>query len=127
MNTKLLYGKVVTIRDKQIEENKRMEHEYLEEQKKLDLMMEIQRLKQTQEEELRDKKKLEARQKAGLVIIDQINEKHMQRQKDHELREKELVLMKRAQEQMIRDEEEKVKEKQVKAKALLMEVEKANQ
>ena len=39
-------------------------------------MMEIQRLKQAQEEELREQKKYEARKKAGQVIIDQINEKH---------------------------------------------------
>lgn len=77
MNTKLLFSKVVTIRDKQLQENKLLEQDYLEEQKKLDLMMEIQRLKQAQEEELRDQKKFEARQKAGQVIVDQINEKFL--------------------------------------------------
>jgi hypothetical protein len=41
----VLYSKVVTIRDKQLEENKRLEQEWIEEQKKLDLMMEIERLK----------------------------------------------------------------------------------
>ena len=45
MNQMVLYSKVVTIRDKQLEENKRLEHEWIEEQKKLDLMMEIERLK----------------------------------------------------------------------------------
>ena len=40
-----MYSKVVTIRDKQLEENKLLEQEYIEEQKKLDLMMEIERLK----------------------------------------------------------------------------------
>ena len=44
MNQMVLYSKVVTIRDKQLEENKRLEQEYIEEQKKLDLMMEIERL-----------------------------------------------------------------------------------
>lgn len=127
MNTKLFFSKVVTVRDKQLEENKELERQYMEEQKKLDFMMEIQRLKQTQEESLRDQKRFDARQKAGQVIVDQINEKYLQRQKEQELREKEMVLMKRAQEQMIRDEEDKVKEKQAKAKVMLMEVEKANQ
>ena len=41
----VLYSKVVTIRDKQLEENKRLESEWLDEQKRLDLMMEIERLK----------------------------------------------------------------------------------
>ena len=45
MNQMVLYSKVVTIRDKQLQENKLLEHEWLEEQKKLDLMMEIERLK----------------------------------------------------------------------------------
>lgn len=99
----------------------------MEEQKKLDLMMEIQRLKQTQEEAHRDQRKFDARQKAGQVIVDQINEKFLQRQKESELRGKEMVLMKRAQEQMVRDEEDKIKERQAKAKVMLMEVEKANQ
>ena len=77
MNQMVLYSKVVTIRDKQLEENKKLESEWIQEQKKLDLMMEIQRLKQAQEEELRDQKKFEARQKAGQVIVDQINEKFL--------------------------------------------------
>lgn len=41
----VLYSKVVTIRDKQLEENKRLEQDWVNEQKKLDLMMEIERLK----------------------------------------------------------------------------------
>lgn len=41
----VLYSKVVTIRDKQLEENKHLEQDWLNEQKKLDLMMEIERLK----------------------------------------------------------------------------------
>lgn len=45
MNQMVLYSQVVTIRDKQLEENKRLEEEWVEEQKRLDLMMEIERLK----------------------------------------------------------------------------------
>ena len=41
----VLYSKVVTIRDKQLQENKQLEHEWIEEQKRLDIMMEIERLK----------------------------------------------------------------------------------
>ena len=41
MNQMILYSKVVTIRDKQLQENKQLEHEWIEEQKKLDLLMEI--------------------------------------------------------------------------------------
>ena len=69
MNQMVLYSKVVTIRDKQLEENKRLEQEWIEEQKKLDLMMEIERLKLLKEEE-RDKLKQEARKKGARVIVD---------------------------------------------------------
>ena len=48
MNAMMLYSKVVTIRDKQLEENKHLEKEWIEEQKRLDLMMEIERLKDLQ-------------------------------------------------------------------------------
>lgn len=61
MNQMVLYSKVVTIRDKQLEENKRLESEYIEEQKKLDLMMEIERLKVLKEEEEREVRKAAAR------------------------------------------------------------------
>ena len=45
MNAMMLYSKVVTIRDKQLEENKKLEQDWSEEQKRLDLLMEIERLK----------------------------------------------------------------------------------
>lgn len=70
MNQMVLYSKVVTIRDKQLEENKRLEQEWIEEQKKLDLMMEIERLKVLKEEEEREKRKHEARKKGAQVIVD---------------------------------------------------------
>jgi hypothetical protein len=59
MNQMVLYSKVVTIRDKQIEENKKLETEWVDEQKKLDLMMEIERLKVLKIEEERETKKAE--------------------------------------------------------------------
>jgi hypothetical protein len=61
MNQMVLYSKVVTIRDKQLNENKRLESEWVEEQKKLDLMMEIERLKVLKEEEEREVRKFAAR------------------------------------------------------------------
>lgn len=72
MNQMVLYSKVVTIRDKQLEENKMLEQEWVQEQKKLDLMMEIERLKVLKEEEEREAKKAEARKKGAQVIVDQI-------------------------------------------------------
>lgn len=70
MNQMVLYSKVVSIRDKQVEENKKLEQEWIEEQKKLDLMMEIERLKVLKEEEEREAKKAVQRIKGKQVIID---------------------------------------------------------
>lgn len=91
MNQMVLYSKVVTIRDKQLEENKRLEVEWIEEQKKLDLMMEIERLKVLKEEEHREKRKHEARKKGAQVIVDQIQDRTIQRMKEQEVRDKERL------------------------------------
>jgi len=55
-----LYAKVVTIRDKQLEENKALEEDYKEEQKRLDIMMEIERLKALKAEDERERLRVEA-------------------------------------------------------------------
>ena len=91
MNQMVLYSKVVTIRDKQLEENKRLEHEWIEEQKKLDLMMEIERLKVLKEEEQREKRKQEARNRGAQVIVDQIQDRTLLRMKEQEVRDKERL------------------------------------
>lgn len=82
MNQKVMYSKVVTIRDKQLEENKALEKEFIEEQKKLDLMMEIERLKQLKEEAEREERRKAARANGAKVIVDQIEERYQQRIKD---------------------------------------------
>ena len=60
MNQMVLYSKVVTIRDKQLGENKRLEEDWVNEQKRLDLMMEIERLKGLQTAEQREQARVEA-------------------------------------------------------------------
>jgi hypothetical protein len=61
MNQLMMYAKVVTIRDKQLEENKQLEQEWIQEQKKMDLLMEIERLKILKEEDEREERKKIAR------------------------------------------------------------------
>ena len=70
MNQIVFYSKVVTVRDKQLIESKQLEQEYIEEQKKLDLMMEIERLKSLKVEEERTRKAAAARKQGAQVIID---------------------------------------------------------
>lgn len=71
----VLYSKVVTIRDQQLIESKKLEEEWVREQKKLDLMMEIERLKDLQEQEDRQIRRKEAQYRGASVIIDQIKER----------------------------------------------------
>ena len=89
MNQMVLYAKVVTVRDKQLDENKRLEQEWLQEQKKLDLMMEIERLKALQQEEEREKLRVEAQRRGAAVIIDQIKQREVERAEKREQLEKE--------------------------------------
>lgn len=60
MNQMMLYSKVVTIRDQQKEEQLRLEQEWINEQKRMDLMMEIERLKSLKMQEEREIKRKEA-------------------------------------------------------------------
>ena len=45
MNQLVLESKIMTVRDRQLEENRILEQNWVDEQKKLDMMMEIERLK----------------------------------------------------------------------------------
>lgn len=93
MNQMTLYAKVVTIRDKQLEENKQLESDWVAEQKRLDLMMEIERLKALQAEEEREKLRVEAQRRGATVIIEQIQEREKQRLKEREQLEREQAQM----------------------------------
>ena len=90
-----LYAKVVTVRDKQLTENKHLESEWVSEQKRLDLMMEIERLKALKAEDERERLRVEAQRRGAAVIIEQIKEREVMRIKEREQLERE-------QQQMVR-------------------------
>ena len=95
MNQMTLYAKVVTVRDKQLAENLELEKDWVSEQKRLDLMMEIERLKALRAEDEREKLRVEAKRRGAAVIIEQIKEREVQRIKEREQLERE-------QQQMVR-------------------------
>lgn len=70
INQMVIHSKVCTIRDRQLAENKMLEENWVEEQKRLDLMMEIERLKAIQAEYERDERAVEARKRGASVIVD---------------------------------------------------------
>mmetsp|Transcript_31335 Transcript_31335/g.42535 ORF Transcript_31335/g.42535 Transcript_31335/m.42535 type:complete len:177 (+) Transcript_31335:484-1014(+) len=126
MNQMQLYSKVVTIRDKQLEESKALEHDWLNEQKKLDLMMEIERLKSLQAMEERERLKHEAQKKGAVVIIDQIKEREIERIREQEMREKEMAQMQKQVEAMKEQERQANEVKKERAAVMMREVEEAN-
>ena len=126
MNQMVLYSKVVTIRDKQLEENKQLEKEWLEEQRKLDLMMEIERLKGLKVAEEREAVRQQARRKGALVIVDQIQEREIERIKQREQLVKEQEQMARQIENQRLAEIKAAEEKRARNMRLIAEVEAAN-
>ena len=123
----VLYSKVVTIRDKQINENKKLEQEWVDEQKKLDLMMEIERLKVLKVEEEREKVKAAQRIKGKQVIVDQIQERTLLRMKEQEVRDKERIQLLGNIEKMKKEDEIQAEAKRQQINVLMKQAAEANQ
>ena len=126
MNQMVLYSKVVTIRDKQLEENKRLESEWIEEQKKLDMMMEIERLKSLKEQDEREQRRKAAVKKGQTVIVDQIKDREVARLKEEEALEKEKAQMLKHIEKLKEEDVKAVEAKKARVKIMMEEVSVAN-
>eukprot|EP00357_Protocruzia_adherens_P001936 CAMPEP_0115024322 /NCGR_PEP_ID=MMETSP0216-20121206/33126_1 /TAXON_ID=223996 /ORGANISM="Protocruzia adherens, Strain Boccale" /LENGTH=530 /DNA_ID=CAMNT_0002398273 /DNA_START=28 /DNA_END=1620 /DNA_ORIENTATION=+ len=126
MNTMVLYSKCVTIRDKQLEEARRIEDEKKEEEHRLDLMMEIERLKTIKYHEEREKRLAEERRERAQVIVEQIKEREVDRLRDQEMREKEKQQMLKHIEHLEHEEVEEAGKKKVAAAQLLQDINQAN-
>ena len=88
-NQMVMASKVYTIRDKQLAENKCLEDDFMAEQKRLDMMMEVERLKAIKAEMEREERAALARKRGAQVIIDQIASREEIRQKEAEALEQE--------------------------------------
>merc|ERR1712110_1192556 len=87
MNQMMLYSKVVTIRDAQIQEKRMVQGEKEEEERCLDAMMEIERLKALKMYEEREKERLQDQRRGSKVIIEQIKDRQAQRMREEESRD----------------------------------------
>ncbi len=126
MNQMMLYSKCVTIRDAQIEEKKQMLVEEEEEQRRLDLMMEIERVKALEQYEAREKQRQEERRKGAAILTAQIQDRERERIRQEELRDQERMQMLREMERIKEEEMQAQIEKKLQAKALMEEVAAAN-
>ena len=111
MNTLLRCSKVASIRDLQKEEHKRMEKNFREKEAKLDLMMELERLKELKFQEDKEKVEKLKRYASAKILIDQIKEKEIRRLHEKEIIAREGELMKKQikamQDEELRNEEKK--------------------
>ena len=105
MDRMCLYAKVSTVRDKQRQERKIMEEMYKKKEAKLDLMQEMERLKEMKRIEDRENELFKVRQQGNKVILDQIEQNKLERLKQKEREEKERIeLLKKIEKE---NEEEK--------------------
>jgi hypothetical protein len=126
MNKLVLYSKVATIRDKQLEEKKKIIYEYKNQNAKMDLMMEYERLKELKFQEDRDKERKNQQKNGALIIIDQIKERELERIKQKEILEKERVLIMRQMKELEEDDKRLGEIKKIQATKLSNVVKEAN-
>lgn len=93
MNKLIMYAKVASIRDKQLQETRMIQDEYKRHNEKLDLMMELERLKELQLMEEREKIRKEQQYAGSIVIVDQIKDRDLERMKLIEQKEREKLIM----------------------------------
>ena len=100
-------AKIATIWDRQMEERKMMEGMYLNKEKRLDEMMELERLKEIKFIEEREKFNKNNKIKSQKAVIEQILDNDFERNKKREEIEREKILMLRQLEKM-KEEDKKI-------------------
>merc|ERR1719163_2598712 len=126
MNQMMLYSKVVTIRDAQIQEKRQVQAEKEEEERCLDCMMEIERLKALKMYEEREKERLQDQRRGAKVIIEQIKDRQAQRMREEESRDQERAFILKQIESLKGEEVEQQRQKKLAAERLMQEVNQAN-
>ena len=126
MNKFVLYSKVATIRDRQLEEKKKIISEYKNQNSKMDLMMEYERLKELKFQEDRDRERKEHQKQGALIIIDQIKDKDMERLKQKEICERERHMIMKQMKELEEDDKRVAEMKKIQGAKLSKEVVEAN-
>ena len=88
-----LYAKVATIRERQLKEHEMMDDLYKRKEKKLDEMMELERLKELKQQQNRENSRKQLQREGCLTIIDQIKQKEYERIKQRDIIEKERQMI----------------------------------
>lgn len=126
MNQMMLYAQCVTIRDAQILEKQRIADELIAEEKRIDLAMEVERVRTLKLMEEREAARADEQRLGASVIITQIQEREQERIRQQEQREQEaLAMLQRVKDIEQREEEERLA-KVVAGRKLLEQVMEAN-
>mmetsp|Transcript_66551 Transcript_66551/g.152620 ORF Transcript_66551/g.152620 Transcript_66551/m.152620 type:complete len:523 (+) Transcript_66551:3-1571(+) len=126
LNQLMQMSKVVTVRDAQMAEKAVLQAEQEEEEKRLDAMMEIDRLKALRTYEVRERERLEQQRSGSKVIIEQIKDRKAQRDREEDQRDQERAFILRQIEALRAEEAEQHRQKQLAAKRLADEVNAVN-
>ena len=106
-------AKIATIWDRQMDERKMMEGMYINKEKRLDQMMELERLKEIKFIEEREKFSLNNKKLSQKAIIDQIYDNDFERNKKIEEKEREKILMLRQIEKMKDEDKQLIENKKI--------------
>lgn len=104
-------AQVAAIRDQQLKEKKEIYKSKVEEIKRLDLVMEIERVKGLKEEAEREQKRAEEARAGRAVIVDQIKLNHMRRLKEKEEAAEEATELLRRTKALQQEDLQKAEEK----------------
>jgi len=126
MDKMMKYVNVAMVRDRQLEQTKMLAEEYKHHQKKLDVMMELDRLRELQLLEERSQYRKDQQKMGAVVIIDQIKEREMERLRVKELQEREKHMMHRQIKEMEEEEKRAAELKKVQLEKMGKEVERSN-
>ena len=100
MEKMALYAKMATIRDRQLDERKVMEKVYKDKESRLELMIELERLKEIQFLQEKEEELKRQRAQGAKIVIEQIKESDHERMKKREQQERERIQMLRAMEKL---------------------------
>lgn len=120
------YAKVVTVRDKQLGEKRFIRQKRVEEQKRLDLMMEMERLKKIQVAETKERNLHQQKIAGHKVIIEQMKERELKRLKKKEEQAKEAQAILREMKALEEEERSKALNKIQFQKKVMNEIHQAN-
>jgi len=126
MNQMMLYSKIVTVRDAQIDEKRHILHENEDQEKQLDAMMEIDRLKALKTYEEREQERHEQQRNGAKVIIEQIKDRQAMRMREEDIRDQERGFVLKQIEALKQEEVEQARHKKIAGEKLLAEVHAVN-